>query len=581
MRISFDDISIRYKFLWVYIFCVCLLIGLSAIIWTAFTSRATRLNATHHLEQTFDGAAEDFDILTMNAMNIANQIAADKTLYQDLSTHYASTSEFYDLYWNKLRDRFSKYKISNADIAEVTLYIADPGFINCDYFRRLDSDVYESDWYREAVSSDEQFTIYPGSTAIAIQPYPNRITVVTKIRSPEFHNNAENFLLIELRMDRIINRMSQNDPSTAVYLTYGNDDIFWSLPYIKPPARLSLPQSSQFYILHKAIGTKPYFENWQMTGIFDSKLIYGNQLQALVPIFIITLALAMLSVLLLRAPLYSLSRRIGALSSHMKTIGEGRMEPLSLDKPGKDEAGFLIMAFNDMITEINDLINVVYKLEMQKKDAEMENMRAEYKYLQAQVDPHFLFNTLNAILVYCVKNKYDELANVIGSLSKLTKRMLTNTGGMITLAEEFDFIEKYLVIEKFRFGRMFSYTVRIDAECADWQVPKLSIQPLVENACKHGLQNIAGSRKLDIGAEVNGQGLKITVSDNGAGMGEDIWRQAISVTDSADEPQITDAGIGLRNVYRRMLMTYGDRFHFSIKSAPGQGAYVEILIDRG
>jgi len=579
MKFSFDDISIRRKFLWVYIFCVCLPIGLSAIIWSAFTSRATSLNATHYLEQTFDSAAGDFNLLTQTAINIANQVAADKTLYEDLSVKNTTASEFYGFYWDKLRERFNKYLISNSDIAGVTLYIPDPNFMNCDYFRRLDPQVMQSAWYKAASSSGKEFVIFPGSTTIAIQPYPNRITVIRKIRIPDFLDGADNYLLIELRLDRVIERMSQDDPNTKVYLTYGNDEILWSSPYVKLPAQLTLPDSRQYYTLRRPIGTESYYNNWQMTGVFDSKLIYSNQLRSLGLILLITLAVAMLSVLLIRTLLYSLSRRIGALSSHMRTIGEGRMEPLALVKPGKDEVGFLILAFNDMITEINDLINVVYKLEMQKKDAEMENMRAEYKYLQAQVDPHFLFNTLNAILVYCVKNKYDELAKVIGSLSKLTKRMLTQGGGMITLAEEFDFIEKYLYIEKFRFGKMFTYRVQLDSACGKWLVPKLSVQPLVENACKHGLQNAAGDRDLNVCAQVDERGLVIAVTDNGIGMEESQWRAAIAAPDAGDREQAAESGIGLQNVYRRMRMCFGDKFEFNIKSAPGQGARVEMRID--
>jgi two-component system sensor histidine kinase YesM len=367
-------------------------------------------------------------------------------------------------------------------------------------------------------------------------------------------------------------------------LTYGNDEVFWSSPYLKLPAKLVLPESIQVFTLSQSIGAEPYFRNWQMTGRFDSSLLFRNQLQSLGPILLIALALSMLSVLLIRGLLNSLSRRISALSSHMKTIGDGRMAPLALEKPGKDEVGFLIMSFNDMISEINGLINDVYKLEMQKKDAEMENMRAEYKYLQAQADPHFLFNTLNAVLVYCAKNKYDELAKIIGSLSKLTKRMLTQGGGMITLAEEFDFIERYLMIEKFRFGSMFSYDVRVDHESAHWPVPKLSVQPLVENACKHGLQNISGKRELSVIAVCDGEGVKIIVADNGIGMDESIWQQAIAYTadnksTEGSTEQVAEFGIGLQNVYRRMRMCFGDKFHFHIKSAPGQGACVEMRID--
>ena len=95
---------------------------------------------------------------------------------------------------------------------------------------------------------------------------------------------------------------------------------------------------------------------------------------------------------------------------------------------------------------------------------------------------------------------------------------------------------------------------------------------------KHGLQNITGDRELAVAAEVDGQGLRICVSDNGIGMEEGQWHQIVNVLDEGASDQVAEGGIGLQNVYRRMRMCYGDGFRFEIKSAPGQGARVEIRI---
>lgn len=593
--LAFDNISIRRKFILVYLFCICLPVIAGTIVWMAFTSQAMQQNVTHYLNQTFEGATSDFNILTQTAVNIANQVNADKSLLNDLSKNFTTPVEHYDLYWNSLRNRFNMYLVSNTDIAEISLYIDDPHFINTDYFRVLDNNARKSQWYRMASKSSENIVIYPGSTAIAITPYTNRLTIIRKINSPDYLNNATNYLLIELKLDRVIAKLKSENESMDAYLTATGGQIIWSTQYINTsgmegPPVLELPPDNNYYVLQDDIGPKPYFDGWKITGVYDKYLIYKKQFVALAYILLITFSLSAFSVFLIWSLLNSMRYRLYALSRHIKKVSEDHLEPLILANPGQDEVGWLIRAFNNMIAEINELINVVYKLEVQKKSIEVENIRAEYKYLQAQVDPHFLFNTLNAILVFCVKNGYNELSSIISSLSKLFKRMLTTGSDLITVAEELDFIEKYLAIEKFRFGDKFEYKIQITPEVVESKrmIPKMSVQPIVENACKHGLQSsIDDNRRLFIKAEIEGRSLVISVKDNGSGMDKEkvtaIWNKLENYetktnTEIANHDEI-ESGVGIQNVYQRMMMNYGERFHFTIHSAPECGTEIILCIE--
>ena len=593
---AFDNISIRKKFIWVYIFCICVPVVAGAIVWLAFTSREMLLNETHYLDQTFEGVAADFYILTQTAVNIGNQVNADKTVLNDLSKSFSTPAEHYDLYWTTLRNRFKMYLVSNPDISEITLYIDDPHFINVDYFRVLDDTVRKSEWYRTASGSDSNIVVYPGSTAISITAYKNRLTIIRKVNAPDYLNNATNYLLIELKLDRFINKLNLKTEAQNIYLTV-HDNIIWGTQY--PAAAkdggnpvLELPPDNKYYIQQTNIGPMPYFDGWKITSVYNKNQIYKRPMVALVYILLITLALAVFSVFLIGSVLNSMRYRLSALSDHMKKVRKDHFEPLLLASPGSDEVGWLITAFNDMIAEINGLINDVYKLEMQKKSIEVENIRAEYQYLQAQVDPHFLFNTLNAILVFCVKNNYAELTTIISSLSKLLKRLLGTGKDFITVSEEFDFIDKYLTIEKFRFGDKFEYGIRIAPEVNESKllIPKMSVQPLVENACKHGLQSSADevSRRLDIEAGIEAGALRISIKDNGAGMTREkvdaiikrIENSKTEMDDGIEADNARGSGVGIQNVYRRMVMNYGERFHFTIHSSPGQGTEIILRIDQ-
>lgn len=557
----------------------------------AFTSQAMQQNVTHYLNQTFEGAADDFNILTQTVVNISNQVNADKSLINDLSKDFSTPAEHYDLYWTSLRNRFNMYLVSNPDISDISLYIDDPHFITTDCFRVLDSTTRKSEWYKMAMQSNSNIVVYPGSTAISITPYRNRLTIIRKIKTPQYLNNATNYLLIELKLDRVIAKLNQENGSMDTYLTASGNKIIWGTQYTKnnfAGAVLELPPDNKYYILQDSIGRKPYFDDWKITGVYDKYQIYKRQFVVLAYILLITLTLAAFSVFLIWSVLNSMRYRLSALSSHIKKVNEDHLEPLLLHNTGRDEVGWLITSFNSMIAEINDLINDVYKLEMQKKSIEVENIRAEYQYLQAQVDPHFLFNTLNAILVFCVKNEYTELSAVISSLSKLFKRMLTTGSDLITVPEEIDFIDKYLAIEKFRFGDKFEYEIQIAPEVIDSKrlIPKMSIQPIVENACKHGLQSsIDDNRRLIIKAEIEAKALVISVKDNGSGMAKEKVK---AIIDKLENPKTEmkaeiyddmESGVGIQNVYRRMIMNYGEMFHFIINSAPGHGTEIILRIE--
>jgi len=588
-----DNVSIRRKFIMVYIIGLCVPFVVGAIVWISFTSREIRQNTTHYLDQSFEKIAGNFVILTQTAVNVANQINADVNLRQDLSRKFSNPVEHYEIYWFFLRNRFNMYLVSNPDIASITLYIDDPDFINVDHFRVLDDSTKQKEWYILASSDSSDFTVYPYSTTITITPPQNRVTLIRKVRSPDFLDNAVNYLHIELKLDRIIAELNTEGESIDTYLTYGDNRIFWGTQHTNTNSDsrfLSLPSGNKYFILYKSIGAAPYFSDWKIYGIFDKNQINRRQIIVSAYILLLTLSMAALSVFIIWSVLNSMRYRLIALSTHMKKVGEDYFEPLRLENAGNDEIGWLIMVFNKMITDINELINVVYKLEMQKKSMEVENIRAKYKYLQAQVDPHFLFNTLNAILVSCVKNNYTELSGVISSLSKLLKRLLTPGNDFIPVNEEFDFIEKYLAIEKFRFVGKFEYEIIIAPEVIEsgFLIPKMSIQPIVENACKHGLQpSMDDKRRLSLTAGIESGALVISVRDNGAGMDKKQVDEILSKLKnpySEIEPVGTDCetgnGVGIQNVYRRMLMSYDKRFHFSINSTPGQGTEIIMRVDR-
>lgn len=205
----------------------------------------------------------------------------------------------------------------------------------------------------------------------------------------------------------------------------------------------------------------------------------------------------------------------------------------------------------------------------------MEQVRAEINFLQSQMNPHFLFNTLNAILVVSVKNNYTEIVDVIKYLSKTLRRLLSWKDDLVTIEEELSFTEMYLKIEKFRFCDKFHYEINVDEALLDSKIPKMSLQPLVENACKHGIQAIKDVGVINIDIYTCDAGLRVSVRDNGSGMDQYTLREIIDNIKSEVE---VSTSIGIRNVYRRLRLYYGEDVSFNIESRINAGTTIYFTI---
>jgi two-component system sensor histidine kinase YesM len=249
--------------------------------------------------------------------------------------------------------------------------------------------------------------------------------------------------------------------------------------------------------------------------------------------------------------------------------------PISSDS-GRDEIGELTVHFNDMGARLRQLIDDLYILQLRQKTMELETVRAELKYLQAQVDPHFLFNTLNALLVLSVRDGHQEEATVLRALCKLLRLMVDTKHDVVPLSEELELVPMVLTIEQFRFHSKLKYQVNVTPEAQARTVPVMSVQGLVENACKHGVQNMSEQGVISISARVEEDGtLVVEVSDNGVGLKPSRLEELLHQIKS---PEDMPTSVGLQNIYRRLLLHYGNCAGLTLKIAEERGMIAVIRI---
>ncbi len=256
---------------------------------------------------------------------------------------------------------------------------------------------------------------------------------------------------------------------------------------------------------------------------------------------------------------------INVLSRTMQTVGTGDLT-VRFNYPGSlsNEIKELGKGFNDMIDEINQLISSVKREEKLKSEAEV-------KYLQTQINPHFLYNTLNSIRCLIVMDKKKEAEAIMKKLISFLREML-NLNEKITVADEFNNMEDYISIEKYKYGD-FSVSFYIQDDLYSAYIPKMILQPIVENAIFHGLGQKNEKGIIRIEALKDNDNLLIKVIDNGVGIQEDKLLEINNTLD--DSNQGSSEHIGLANVHQRIIFKYGVGYGLKIKSQISVGTEVE------
>jgi len=221
-------------------------------------------------------------------------------------------------------------------------------------------------------------------------------------------------------------------------------------------------------------------------------------------------------------------------------------------------------------------------LEDRRKETERQLFRTRLQFLRAQINPHFLFNTLNTIAAICGEENARRARELIIQLSTLFRRLSKGEGDFVLLKDEFDYIDAYLNIEKARFGDRLQIEkdIRLSENGLATQVPILVLQPIVENAVKHGISRKAEGGILTIKAEEMETNVVIEIRDTGIGMDEATRLTLFQDQEAAPLESEEHAGIALSNIRERMEKLFGDQFEIFVESVPGQGTNVKIIFPR-
>ncbi len=308
---------------------------------------------------------------------------------------------------------------------------------------------------------------------------------------------------------------------------------------------------------------------YEVKDIQEARTEYQNFFMVMIRFSIIAFAAILILIVLLSyyIPL-SITRPIRKLSEVTDQVAKGDLTVRSDIRTGA-EVGMLSDSLNTMIDKINELLEQVKKEQIRLR-------KAEFELLQSQINPHFLYNTLDTIVWLAEAGEQKKVVKMVGSLSEFFRTSLNQGKDIISIKEELQHVRSYLEIQQVRYQDILQYDIQVEEELYKYLIPKITIQPLVENALYHGIKNKRGAGKIIISGRQEEDHFSILIEDNGIGISKERLSQ---VRAGVKNKVSTGKDIyGLYNVNERIHLNFGEKYGIIIESTYGEGTVVSVIL---
>lgn len=356
--------------------------------------------------------------------------------------------------------------------------------------------------------------------------------VMDVISQDEEHKVANRFLTnMAVKAEEGIEIVRDEDGKRYLLNTYAVNSVDWKLCYVVP-----------------------YEE------VFKEALIMRKYVIGVCASLIFVLAVISLLVI------YRLFAPLRLLKDSMEKVEGGQWEIEALPSSSNDEIGMLTSGFNRLTAELKHMLQ-------REKESERQKGELRFEMLLAQINPHFLFNTLNSIKWMATMIHAENITNMIHSLARLLEISMNKQADVITIREELQNLDSYLDIQSVRYSDLFNVQYQLSEDIGGYQTLKLVFQPIVENAIIHNIQEVS-SLNIDIEGKIENGCIVFRVSDNGKGMSAQAVETLMAGTDISRESIFR--GIGVSNVQQRIKLKYGEQYGVHVESEIGSGTVVEI-----
>jgi len=571
----FRDFSIRTKLI---IGFLAILLPLVLILSIVFYSYSAKIVLKQSLEQTRE-IVEQFSISLDNYMGLMRnkmEILADSpTIQEELNTHQDKEDIKNDSFYsrNKRIRRIMLQIYSSVTMNDVEIY----GINETNHYLSL--------WSKKYEIPDKDILFENANLSKGRSVLVNNINDADTIQMIKMVKDLQTYKpigYIRFGLKRnYIEKMAKNinfgsDGSVVIFdenlnkiSGIAHDSVLSKLLKEKPSiGNFSYSEGKNEYT---AVHIHSDSTGWTTVGViplrYINKDLAGIQYLTVIIIVLTIIIGVTVSVIIAQSLILPLENTVNALEKFSRGDFAVRLKENRCDEIGK-----LNRIFNKAIKEINELMQKVTQ-------SEILNKEMEFKTLQSQMNPHFLYNTLDTINWLAFKEKQTEICNLVAAISSLIRASISNKKSIITIEQELDYVKNYIYIQHIRYKDRFDIIYDIDESLLKQAVPKLIIQPIVENAIIHGIENSKNKNLLYISVKRENECIIIIVKDTGIGMTDEKVSELLKEPLNAEgDEQKAHTNLGLYAVHKRIQLMYGDLYGLTVQSQAGEGTTVTLHI---
>ena len=586
MKHKISGLPIRYKYLLSLLVIVLLSFSIFTVINTYYLASDSKKQMEDSLQKTLEQTSELL-IYNTSMIKYGSDIFvyqyAEEPYFTEPESSYKETPGLYTLHRAQLtKHLFSLQEIPNVNTIDLCLNSSFAKVYPGDDIYELEN-YTDKNWYKSISNNNTFYTWSLGGIDEAPEAYPI-ISLIRKIPNAQNLRSLNGILAVNIELSEItsILKPAQISSNTAVYLINEKNQILSYCARELPDDALlntlkeqfpeNCTDNSSFYAQlnhHKyLVGYSSIDQSdWQLVITIPYNQILSQSTKIytsiLVTLFLILPFVIMVSYLLS----ILISRPVNTLITNMKKAETGDFN-IPIAPYSKDEIGELNRSFNVMLTKLSLLLDESYRLGKEKKNEQL-------KALQVQINPHFLYNTLDMINLLAINGDTTKIQTAIQELSRFYRLSLNSGCDETTLADELEHIRHYVKIQNLRFENNINLEINVPSELLTFKMFKICLQPLVENAIYHGiLEKDSESGKIQIEAYQEGIYFYIIIRDDGVGMDLETMERLL------EKPIDTHGGYGVYNVQERIKINYGNDCGISYESDLGTGTMVILKLKK-
>lgn len=576
-----NNYSIKSKLLTIYIICVLIpIIVTNSVIYFSmkkYSDNEQMINMQHAL----DRVNYNFSTRIEESMSIANDLYINSVLKNFLNKKYDSYIEFYKEYTDLLKTTSINSYYTSSNIYKLTIYTDNDTISNSAYFEKITPELKETQWYKEAFDNSKSLSVstYFDKSKINISnnnPY-RMISIINKLNDSP--NNTQ-ILKIDLNYDKIFNEIANEKMNANLYICNDKYILFSNIKgdNFKEEFKSINTIKEKDFKFSRSIKIRGTGEVWNVVIIADNINILSKLKEEKHIILILILFNLLLPTIIINIVSKSFKDRILLLNSYLDKVEYEEFNTIECDE-GKDEIGRLIKSYNLMVCRIKELIEEVLLKNVEKQALELAKKQLELRALQSQINPHFLFNTLESIRMRSLIKGEKETGEIIEKLSVLLRNIVNWGDDTVTIQEEMIFVENYLNIQKYRFGDKLDFNLNVMENCKNIKIPKLSIIGFVENSCVHGIEQVSHKASIYVTVFKNEGDLFIEIIDTGIGMKKEKLNEIKAKLKNLKIEMLNNSkSIGMINTCIRLQAYSNYSMKFEFDSTLNEGTEVMIQI---